>query len=321
MSGNKVAIVGSGLIGRCWASLFSRAGFQVVLYDINTAQLDAALEGIKGQLEELSSHGLLRDQDPSEVHKRVTATNVLKDALCGAIHIQECVPENLELKRKVFAAVDACMDAGSVLASSTSCLVPSSFTETLKNRSRCIVAHPVNPPHYIPVVELVPAPWTDPEVVTRTRQLMVEIGQAPVCLTKEVDGFIVNRLQYAMLMEAYRLVEDGLASAEDVDTAISQGLGLRWSFMGPFETIDLNAPNGAQDYFERYSEGIYRVCCEQTEARRMDGTGAAAINTALRSRWPVDQLAQRRQWRDNRLAALAVHKHHQDMADKEKKQE
>src|SRR5690606_2084294 len=116
----------------------------------------------------------------------------------------------------------------------------SAFTEALKNRSRCLVAHPINPPHIIPLVEIVPAPWTDPAVVERTRALMNEVGQAPIQLTREVSGFVVNRLQGALLAEAFRLVENGVCTTADVDAAVADGLGLRWSFVGPFETIDLN---------------------------------------------------------------------------------
>ena len=103
------------------------------------------------------------------------------------------------------------------------------------------MAHPINPPHIIPLVEIVPAPWTDPDAVTRTRALMEAVGQSPISTTREVNGFIVNRLQGALLGEAFRLVQDGVCSVADVDAAIADGLGLRWSFIGPFETIDLNS--------------------------------------------------------------------------------
>ena len=111
------------------------------------------------------------------------------------------------MKAKVFHQVDGLVGDTTILASSTSCIQPSTFTEKLKHRQNCIVAHPVNPPHLVPLVEIVPAPWTSPDVVTMTIELMKKIGQSPVLVKKEVDGFVSNRLQYAMLMEAWRLVE------------------------------------------------------------------------------------------------------------------
>eukprot|EP00042_Codosiga_hollandica_P047264 m.509994 g.509994 ORF g.509994 m.509994 type:complete len:232 (-) comp57413_c0_seq4:74-769(-) len=151
----------------------------------------------------------------------------------------------------------------------------------------------VNPPHVIPLVELVPAPWTHPDVLARTRALMAAIGQSPIVVKKEVNGFILNRLQYALLMEAWRLVEDGVATAEDVDTAVSDGLGLRWSFMGPFKTIDLNAPSGLADYCERYGANITAVCEEQGTlgARSLKGsTTALAIDAEMRQSTPLQDL-------------------------------
>ena len=127
-------------------------------------------------------------------------------------------------------------------ASSTSAIVASRFTENLEGRARCLVAHPVNPPHLVPIVELVGAPWTAPEI-DRARQGDLRVGQAGADRgAREIEGFILNRLQGALLAEAFRLVGEGYVSPQDLDKTIKDGLGLRWSFMGPFETIELNAP-------------------------------------------------------------------------------
>src|SRR5690606_10729784 len=133
-------------------------------------------------------------------------------------------------------------DPATVLASSTSSIPASAFTEDLPGRHRCLVAHPVNPPYLIPVVELCGAPSTDAKVVEQARALMDEVKQKPVTVHKELEGFVLNRLQGALLREAFRLVQSGCVSVEDLDATVKDGLGLRWSFMGPFETIDLNAP-------------------------------------------------------------------------------
>jgi len=313
MSKGKIAIVGSGLIGRCWAALFARGGYQVAIYDIVPQQVQSAISGCGAILQELSDNGLLHGQDPKVVAKLVSGSSELKDACAGAIYVQECVPETVDIKKSVFGQLDEVVSDTTILASSTSCIVPQDFTAELKHRSNCLVAHPVNPPHYIPLVELVPAPWTNPEVVATARNILIEIGQKPVVIKKPVNGFLLNRLQYALLMEAWRIVEDGIASPEDVDTAVSDGLGLRWSLMGPFQTIDLNAPEGTIDYCRRYGAGISAICREQESTREMsaDSPTAKAINNALRAQVPMEDLknGKRRGWGDRQLAALCVHKH------------
>eukprot|EP00050_Salpingoeca_kvevrii_P001790 m.179303 g.179303 ORF g.179303 m.179303 type:complete len:276 (+) comp10458_c0_seq1:354-1181(+) len=256
------------------------------------------------------AHHLLCAQGKSidQVAELISYVTELAEAMSGAGYMQECIPESIDLKRQLFAQLDALAEPSTILASSTSCIKPSLFSEGMKTRNRVIVAHPINPPHCIPLVELIPAPWTDDHVVATTRALMEEIGQSPVTAKKEMDGFIVNRLQYALLMEAWRLVEDGVASPEDVDKAVSQGLGLRWSFIGPFETIDLNA-NGVDDYCRRYGEGIARICETQSSVRDMKDTQTAAdIDAAMRQHYSLEQLAERRAWRDRQLTGLALHK-------------
>src|SRR5262249_20259952 len=150
------------------------------------------------------------------------------------------------------AELDRLAAPDAILASSTSTIVASRFTEKLKGRSRCLVAHPVNPPHLVPLVELVGAPWTSPKVIAKAKALYQAVGQVAIVVKKEVDGFILNRLQAVLLAEAFRLVEGGYVTPQDLDKTLKDGLGLRWSFMGPFETIELNAPGGIPDYCGRY---------------------------------------------------------------------
>ncbi|EPY87104.1 hypothetical protein CB1_000273055 [Camelus ferus] len=170
----------------------------------------------------------------------------------------ECVPEDLELKQQLFAQLDGIMDDDVVLSSSSSCLLPSKLFAGLAHRKQCLVAHPVNPPYYVPLVELVPHPETAPATVDRTHALMRKIGQSPVRIMKEIDGFALNRLQYAIISEAWRLVEEGVVSPGDLDLVMSEGLGMRYAFIGPLETMHLNA-EGMLSYCDRYSEGMRRV--------------------------------------------------------------
>lgn len=305
---SKIAIVGSGFIGRAWAITYARAGHQVALWDRDAAAAGKAKEFIELVLPDLQTHDLLNGLTPAGLLANITVETDIGTAITGADHVQENAPEVLDVKKALFAELDELAADETVLASSSSALFPSLFTEELAGRHRCLVVHPINPPYLVPAAELVPAPWTAPEVVERTRQLLVDSGQAPIVMKRELDGFIMNRMQGALLEEAFRLVADGYATVEDIDTGIRDGLALRWSFMGPFETIDLNAPGGVRDYIARY-DGLYQNLFEQMQ-RRVDWTGAVqeTIEKARRERLPEDKLQERQTWRDRRLMALVAHK-------------
>ena len=308
----RVAIVGSGFIGRAWAINFARAGHDVVLWDAVPDAPNRAIDYIAGVLPELSANGLLGGYEPEQVRSRLSTADTLDEALDGVDHVQENTPEDVEVKRKVFALLDAAAPATAVLASSSSAILPSKFTEHLKGRARCLVVHPINPPYLVPAAEVVPAPWTDQAVVDRTREFLISAGHAPIVMKKELDGFVMNRMQGALLEEAFRLVADGYASIEDVDVGIREGLALRWSFMGPFETIDLNAPGGVRDYAERY-QGIYERL-HPSHRRRVDWLGEVMdqVEGDRRKSLPANKLAERQVWRDRRLMALAAHKRRAD---------
>jgi len=303
-----IAIVGAGLIGRAWAIAFARGGHEVRIYDEVRGAASQAAEFAASTLPALAAEDLLDGQAPSDVARRLKALDSLAAALAGADHVQENTPEDLEIKKRVFAELDQAAEPDAVLASSTSALLPSRFTETLAGRKRCLVVHPINPPYLIPAVEIVPAPWTDPAIVERTRALMSAAGQSPIVMTREIDGFVMNRLQGALLEEAFRLVADGYASVEDVDIGLREGLALRWSFMGPFETIDLNAPAGVRDYVVRYQQIYSRLF--PSMQRRVDWAGAVieTIERDRRAKLPKADLQRRQMWRDRRLMALAAHK-------------
>jgi L-gulonate 3-dehydrogenase len=302
----RVAIVGAGLIGRAWAVVFARAGNTVTLTDSAPDAMRAALEWIERTLGEMHGYGLI-DETPAQVLGRVRTTERLADALAGAHYVQENVRETLEAKKAVFAEMDRIAAPECILASSTSFIPAAAFSEALAGRGRCLVAHPVNPPHVVPVVELCPAPWTDAAVIERARALHESAGQAPVVVRREIPGFILNRLQAALVCEALRLYEDGVASAEDIDKTVRDGLGLRWSFMGPMETIDLNAPGGVADYAARYAATMVEMNRAQTP-RDWDPAALKRLETERRAQLGADRLAARAAWRDRRLMALAAHK-------------
>jgi L-gulonate 3-dehydrogenase len=302
----QIAIIGAGLIGRAWTIVFARAGFDVAIWDPVKSATDAALGFIRDRLPELREAGLLRDEAEAllaRVHPEVTLAKAVSDAE----HVQENSPERVADKTALFAELDKTARPDAVLASSTSGIPASAFTEPLPGRTRCLVAHPVNPPYLVPLVELCPAPWTDPAVVARTRELMVRAGQAPVTVNKEVTGFALNRLQGALLAEAFRLLADGVISPADLDATVKHGLGLRWSFMGPLETIDLNAPGGLVDYCARYG-GLYAELQRQMTPHAWDAALVGHLHAARRAELPANMMPVRQEWRDRRLMALLSHK-------------
>jgi L-gulonate 3-dehydrogenase len=307
----KIAVIGAGLIGRSWAIVFARAGREVALHDADPASLEANFAALEASLGDLRSAGLL-DESPATVRARIRIAGTLEEALAGAAYVQENVAETVPAKRAIFARLDALAAPDTILASSTSTVPASTFSEGLAGRARCLVAHPVNPPYLVPLVELSPAPWTAPDVVERARQLQISVGQVPIVVKKEIQGFVLNRLQAALLAEAWRLFDDGYASAEDIDATVREGLGLRWSFMGPFETIDLNAPGGVTDYVSRYGRVLNEINASQVP-RPWSAECLARLETERRRTLPATKLAHRQAWRDRRLMALLAHKRGQNV--------
>ncbi len=216
--------------------------------------------------------------------------------------------ERVDVKRAAFSALDADIGPDTIVGSSSSGIPASQFTEHIACRARCLIAHPVNPPYLVPVVELVPAPWTTPETVAATRALMERVKQKPVAMTREIEGFLLNRLQAVLLMEAWQLVKDGLATVEDIDTTVSDGLGLRWAFMGPFETIDLNAPGGVADYAQRLGALYHRIAESRAPHAAWDAELIGEVERQRRVLLEAGELPARTAWRDRQLMALARHK-------------
>lgn len=278
------------------------------MWDPAEGAAEASLATIDHLLGDLATEDLLRGRSASGVRGLISAELTLETALEGSRWVQENAPEDVEVKRALWARLDALAPADAILASSTSAVVPSAFTENLAGRARCLVAHPINPPYLVPALELVPAPWTSTETMAAAEAVMRGIGQAPIVMTRELDGFVMNRLQGALLDEAFRLVADGYCSVEDVDVGVRDGLALRWAFIGPFETIDLNAPGGIRDYVGRYGDLYERL--GQSMQRRVDWTGPLLdnIEKQRRERLPATNLPARQRWRDRRLMALVQHK-------------
>jgi L-gulonate 3-dehydrogenase len=301
-----VAIVGTGLIGRAWAAIFARAGWKVRLSDPHIPTLKAAPRLIRDELHALARHGLA--DDPDGAVARISVAGSLREAVMDVEFVQENGPEKVEDKQAIFAQLDRLASPNALLVSSTSAITASRFTETLPGRARCLVGHPVNPPHLVPLVELCGAPWTSADAISRARTIYREIGQVPVTINREINGFVLNRLQGALLAEAFRLVGEGYISAEDLDHTVKDGLGLRWSFLGPFETIELNAPGGIPDYCARYT-GFYKELASAAAGPEVyQSPNVDRVIAAWPHRPTPERLAALTQRRNDRLAALAAHK-------------
>ncbi|MDG2312685.1 MAG: 3-hydroxyacyl-CoA dehydrogenase [Alphaproteobacteria bacterium] len=302
----KIALIGSGLIGTGWGIVFSESGRHPVLFDTDHNAIEKALVEIRESLNHLNDYGLI-EESPEIIFSRISTSTSIEDAVDGAVHVQESIPERAELKKNLFEKLDKIVPDNITIASSTSTIPVSSFTEHLSGRARCIVMHPGTPPHLLRLVEIVPSPWTAPEVITSSRKLMEDCRQATSVLKKEIQGFVLNRIQYAVISEVYRLWEDDVAGIEDIEKTVREALGLRWSFMGAMETISLNAPGGVPDYNQRYGKWVNEINATQ-QARPWNDDNIKRLEIERLKSKPAVSNSDRRNWRDKRLMALLAHK-------------
>jgi 3-hydroxyacyl-CoA dehydrogenase len=267
----------------------------VVVHDQDAKQLFAAETWIGQTLRSLESAGALRDT-AAAIQNRLSYEPVRSRAVADADYVQESIVESLAAKRNLFELLDRETPAAAVLASSTSSFPISAIAADLPGRARCIVAHPANPPHLISLTEVCGAPFTAAATIQRTLALLAQVGQVPVLLRQEIDGFVLNRLQWSLLAEALRLVAEGVIAAADVDRVVSLGLARRWALMGPLHVGDLNAPGGLTDYLARFGPTINRIA----ESR---GAAPVAMSEPLLAALRELQERAAREPRDQRLEA------------------
>ena len=229
----KIAVIGAGLMGHSIAQEFAVSGYRVSLNDMSEERLDHARERIRQNLEMLG-----RSDEWDGVASRITFTGDLRTAVEGADLVIEAITENLDIKRELFAELESICRADTILASNTSTFMPSQLAEATQNPGRVIVMHYFNPPHIVPLVEVVGGRDTSPETVETVRDLLISQGKKPVVLEKEVLGFIGNRLQAALLRECFALVENGVVRPEDIDTVVTTSFGRRLGVAGVFEVFD-----------------------------------------------------------------------------------
>ena len=232
----QIAVVGAGIMGTGIAQVFAEAGMAVRLYGRRRAGLSQARDRIAANQAEMRSAGMAVDGGALD---RIVATDDLAEAVGEAAFVSENVPEDIGLKQQLFAELDRLAPEEAVLSTNTSGLSITAIAEASSRPERVVGLHWLNPPHLMPVVEVCRGRRTSDAVMDSTCALARRAGRRPIRVERDVPGFLVNRLQFALLREAFHLVAEGIASAEDVDRAVQGGLGLRWAAIGPFRVVDL----------------------------------------------------------------------------------
>ena len=296
-----IAVVGAGTIGASWTAFFLARGFEVVVTDPAPATADFVRDYVAGAWPVLSQ---LAPISPGATPDGFRFEPDLAAALAGADFVQENGPEREALKIPLFAQIDALLPPEVIIASSSSGLLMSRLQSECRNPGRCVIGHPFNPPHLIPLVEVVGGERTAPETVERAMEFYRAIGKHPIRLHKEVPGHVANRLQAALWREAIHLVAEGVASVADVDAAVTQGPGLRWPIFGPHLTFHLGGGRGGMEPFLAHLLGPFQgfwadlgtpEMTPELQRRLVDGVAEEAEGR------PVAELAESR---DRRLIAL-----------------
>lgn len=249
------AVLGCGVIGSSWAALFLAGGFKVDAYDPAPDAKAHLLKYIENCWPTLYALGFAAQPDLSQLHFHDDAASAVKQA----DFIQENVPERLELKHALFAQIEPHLKPQAIVASSASGLMLKEMQAGWQNPSRLILGHPFNPPHLIPLVELLANDRTDDDVLPGAEAFYKQLGKVTIRVQKEVPAHVANRLQAALWREAISLVENGVATVDDVDKAVWAGPGLRWAAMGPHQLFHLGAGTGGmREFCERYGDSFHR---------------------------------------------------------------
>jgi 3-hydroxyacyl-CoA dehydrogenase len=258
LSEYKFAVVGAGSIGVGWSIVFARAGYSVCVFDIKPEILDRFWVQINSKLKLLAENDLLQE-DLEAISKRITTTTELSQALTGAAYVQECGPEELQIKQNIYKKLEELSSPNAILASSSSALTTTQFASDLPTKHRCLVVHPGNPPYLLAIAEVVPASFTSNHCVEETFKILKSVEMAPILVSHEPKGFVFNRIQGAVLREAYSLVREGVISPQDLDLIVTEGLGKRWSIVGPFATAALNVQGGIKAHAARMGQSYFEM--------------------------------------------------------------
>lgn len=298
----KICNLGTGTMGFGTALMFAMHGYEVRMFGRSDASIERGFNSIKAALETYRRHGLVQDDEIPSILGRIRGVTTLEEAALGAQFVIESIAEVLETKREVFARMEKLCPPDTIFATNTSGLSPTAIAEVLDRKDRFVVAHFWNPPHLLPLVEIVPGKQTAPETVDVTWKLMEKIGKKPVALKREALGFIGNRLQLALLREALFIVESGIATMEAVDTTVKYSLGRRLGATGPLETSDL----GGLDIFCNISSYLLKDLCNSPETacclkEAVDKGNLGAKTGCGLYDWTPESLAKIKQERENLL--------------------
>jgi 3-hydroxypropionate dehydrogenase (NADP+) len=253
----KIGCVGAGLIGCCWATLFSAMDIDVTIQDTSENILDSSIERIESNLDFLEKNDLLGDNKAKTALKRIKTTLNLAEAISQVDYVAESVPDKYPIKKKIYREMDKLTPESTILASSSSGLLMTEIQKVTTKPERCVMAHPILPLHLIPLVEIVGGEMTSKDTIMKTREFMIQLGKIPIVLKKEVPGYIINRLQAAVLREAISLVANGVASANDVDRAFCMGVGLRDPIFGPYLRAHVTG-GGIEGFIDKFHQS-YKI--------------------------------------------------------------
>jgi 3-hydroxyacyl-CoA dehydrogenase len=298
-----ISIIGGGSIGVGFAIVHARAGHAVRVFDPDADRRADLLDTVLRILGELAQFGLA-GIPVERIIQNVEVVDSLEQAVADSALVHECAPEDLELKRNLVTQLDRAAEDDTIIASASSAITTTQFAAHAKGRHRFLVAHPGNPPFLIPVVEVVPATFTKPDAVDATMRILTAAGMSPIRLHREVPGFVFNRLQGALLREAYCLVRDGVVGVDDLDRIVRDGLGLRWSVIGPFETVDLNTDGGIERHAKLLGPAYERMGAERGQHDPWTPELVERVTAERRQLLPLDKRPDRIRWRDRQLMRL-----------------
>ncbi|QUG40246.1 3-hydroxyacyl-CoA dehydrogenase family protein [Psychrobacillus sp. INOP01] len=255
----KVTVLGAGTMGHGIAQLYAQAGYDVSMFDIKDEFLESAMTRISDNLDMLIQENSITAFEKEITLKRISTSTDLKEAVSGTRFVTEAVSENLTIKFDLFKQLEEVVEDDTIIASNTSTFSIQQLSEGVQKTDRLIITHFFNPAHLVPLVEVVKGPETSQDIIDRTVEVLRNIGKKPVVLKKDIPGLIANRLQAALVREAFYLLDNGIADAKDIDLAITAGPGFRWAFIGPLETADF----GGLDIWKSVVENLAPVLSKE----------------------------------------------------------